>query len=207
MPVSRNIRIFWWKSLHDIYRLGRYWTNIPGYESRARCTYCGDIESMEHILLQCPIPSRTEVWQRAEMLLIKAGVKWKPLTLGTLWATPITDPSEPPAMERIRQIVITESAHLIWCSRCDRVITNAQYTPTMYNDHTITRWYNRLQRCLSMDIACLNVKSRSSKKPSREVVSGAWINLIMPDGSSPDDWTKSRGVLVGRLEMDAHGVG
>ena len=53
----------------------------------------------------------------------------------------------------------------------------------------------------------LFVQQRSSKKPLREVVSDAWINLITTDESSPDDWTKSRGVLVGRLEMDAHGVG
>ena len=45
--VSKKIRDFLWKHVHGIYRLGRFWTHIPGYEDRAECPLCDkyDVEN------------------------------------------------------------------------------------------------------------------------------------------------------------------
>jgi ribonuclease HI len=69
--IGRNIRNFLWKSMHDAHRAGKYWLNIPECEDRANCVHCGAVESLEHILLECPSPGQSEIWKLAEELWTK----------------------------------------------------------------------------------------------------------------------------------------
>lgn len=51
--LNRRVQDFWWKLLHNMQQVGRFWMNIPGYKDRATCNFCGEMDSMEHILLDC----------------------------------------------------------------------------------------------------------------------------------------------------------
>ncbi|KAJ7506112.1 hypothetical protein B0H11DRAFT_1616426, partial [Mycena galericulata] len=66
--ISRQIKTFLWKSIHGAHRVGKFWTNIPGYEERATCQHCGVVESLEHILLECSLPGQSGVWKLVEEL-------------------------------------------------------------------------------------------------------------------------------------------
>ena len=49
-----KIQAFLWKVMHNAYKVGKYWTNIPSCEQRAQCHACEGVEeSMEHILTEC----------------------------------------------------------------------------------------------------------------------------------------------------------
>ena len=45
-----------------------YWKNVPGYEERAYCEYCQNLETMDHILFSCTIEGREQIWEMAEKL-------------------------------------------------------------------------------------------------------------------------------------------
>ena len=51
--ISKKIRDFLWKHMHGIYRLGKFWTHIPGYGERAECPICGKYDMLDHIVTKC----------------------------------------------------------------------------------------------------------------------------------------------------------
>ncbi|KAG1726450.1 hypothetical protein EDD22DRAFT_762919, partial [Suillus occidentalis] len=65
--LQKKIQIFLYKSLHNIHRIGNFWTNIPNYEQRGKCPTCEDeIETMERILIDCRSQARTTIWSMAQ---------------------------------------------------------------------------------------------------------------------------------------------
>ncbi|KAJ3762358.1 hypothetical protein EV360DRAFT_4963, partial [Lentinula raphanica] len=63
--ISRRIQFFLWMAMHDAYKVGTYWDQIPGYEQRANCQHCRVPETLEHILLECECPGQNEIWEAA----------------------------------------------------------------------------------------------------------------------------------------------
>jgi hypothetical protein len=51
--ISRSARNFLWRATHDSYKIGKRWENIPNFENRQYCGFCGETESIEHILVEC----------------------------------------------------------------------------------------------------------------------------------------------------------
>ena len=51
--IPKSIQSFLWKSIHNAYKIGNFWTKIPEYEHRANCCLCGEVENMDHILVEC----------------------------------------------------------------------------------------------------------------------------------------------------------
>ncbi|KAJ8581191.1 hypothetical protein M405DRAFT_698110, partial [Rhizopogon salebrosus TDB-379] len=57
------IQGFTWKSFHGAYKIGEYWSLIPNYECRGDCDLCGDMENMQHILIECQISTAVKtIW-------------------------------------------------------------------------------------------------------------------------------------------------
>lgn len=63
-----KIRQYLYKSMHGTQKTGKFWTQIPGYEPRARCLSCGTTESMGHILTQCTAPHDDRMGPRTKRL-------------------------------------------------------------------------------------------------------------------------------------------
>ena len=124
--ISRNIRDFLWKTMHNAYMVGKFWTNIPGYEQRGTCPICGTEESMEHILTVCDAPGRAQIWKLANELWKMRSSQPLPSTYGGILgcglATYSKDDKPDSGLNRLFKIIISESAHLIWKLRCERRI-------------------------------------------------------------------------------------
>ncbi|KAK0500541.1 hypothetical protein EDD18DRAFT_1329557 [Armillaria luteobubalina] len=50
---SNSVKLFLWMTMHDAYKVGSWWENIPGYEQRGSRAKCNQTETMEHILFEC----------------------------------------------------------------------------------------------------------------------------------------------------------
>jgi ribonuclease HI len=107
--------------IHDGYKVGRYWDNIPNNQPRGWCATCQTHESMEHILTQCMEPGQNEVWNLASELWCKKTRKDLRPSVGQIMATGVTGQGDPGAT-RLYKILVTESAHLIWRLRNERRI-------------------------------------------------------------------------------------
>ncbi|OSC96278.1 hypothetical protein PYCCODRAFT_1379479 [Trametes coccinea BRFM310] len=154
--MRRELRDFWWRAQHDALRVGRYWANIPGYEQRATCSSCNTEESLEHIVLACQAPGQQTIWTLARALLNQRRIPVPQLDLGsTLAAASITlrglDERSTPSDDRLLRIVTTESVHLIWKIRCERVIDTDTHPRAHSCSEISHRWLAAINRRLAID--------------------------------------------------------
>jgi hypothetical protein len=157
--LSKKIRQFIFKAMHSAHRIGTYWTNIPTYEHRARCTHCNaDNESMEHILTDCPQNANSLIWSLARSTWPTKHGAWPQITLGMiLGCGNISLTQSQPDNEQIHdipedhqnkqpkkgalqllRILISESAHLIWVLRCEKTISGTDCSPQTITKHWIS---------------------------------------------------------------------
>ena len=132
--------------MYSTQKIGTYWDHIPGYQDHQMCQLCGRTESMEHILIKCEEWPTRIIWQLARESWPKQTYKWPNISLGLiLGCGSITSPREIAHQNeqqveqdrrshnvkgptQLMQITITESAHLIWILRCERVIREKQHS-------------------------------------------------------------------------------
>jgi hypothetical protein len=90
------------------------------------------------------------------------------------------------------KILITETAHLIWATRCERVIQGKEHSEA----EITKRWYRAINNRLAED-KIIATKIKRGKLTTR-LVTGTWKKLIQKTrGTLPDNWLYRREVLVG----------
>ena len=128
--VPKNVRNFLWKCLHNKYKIGSYWRNIPNFEDRGTCRLCGETESMQHILVDCRESRiRRTVWKLASELWCKREPSWPEISFGSILGANLpncisTKSTKKKGRNRLFAILVLESAHLIWKLRCEWLIEN-----------------------------------------------------------------------------------
>ncbi|KAH9932942.1 uncharacterized protein B0H18DRAFT_870854, partial [Fomitopsis serialis] len=209
---SRSFAIFLWKCVHGALKCGSYWLNIPGFEDRARCSFCGQTESVEHILFECPATGQREIWQIIAALWRKKGLPWSTLTMIDILALGLKEWTNEkskfrPGATRLWKIMISEAAHLVWKLRCDRVIGHQDERDWEHSAiYVRCKLAYILNSRLSIDVEATR-KRYGDRALSRDLVLATWNAVIYDELALPEDWTKCKGFLVGsspilRIEID-----
>lgn len=98
---------------------------------------------------------------------------------------------------------MTESAHLIWKLRNERVI---QEDGEQHSQAEVTnRWYKAINNRLHLDCRATNTRKYGHKGTKLNVVKKTWTKLLHQESSLPEDWYKGGGVLVGIRPRDGEG--
>ncbi|KAH9833136.1 uncharacterized protein C8Q71DRAFT_725813 [Rhodofomes roseus] len=74
--LRKNVADFLWKCVPNAHRCGVFWKNIPGYKDRVNCTYCGEPETMKHIMIECQAPGRDVVWDLVGSIWSRKQADW-----------------------------------------------------------------------------------------------------------------------------------
>ncbi|KAH9967101.1 hypothetical protein BJV74DRAFT_785242 [Russula compacta] len=84
MNDEQRIRVqqFLYKALHNAFVIGHKWSRIPNFEMRAQCSICGEIESMQHRLLECNAIKRHLIWNEAKEFWPDDPQEWPAITIG-----------------------------------------------------------------------------------------------------------------------------
>ncbi|EPQ51596.1 hypothetical protein GLOTRDRAFT_48720 [Gloeophyllum trabeum ATCC 11539] len=211
--IQPLVRQFTYKIYHGAYRIGDHWEQIPGYSDHAPCTVCRDVpDNMDHILTECNTPARKIVWLLAQDLWPAKNGPWPSLDYGAIIAPgtlkvykqlerlrqergPNPAPCEArqllPGASRLLQILVSESKHLIWTLRCERVIRGHTHSPS----NIVRRWTTALNRQLSIDRIIATKLHRSSK--AIRLILRTWGGTIADEDSLPPDRVGHNGFLVG----------
>ncbi|KAF8960682.1 hypothetical protein BDZ97DRAFT_1665418 [Flammula alnicola] len=212
--ISRNIRYFLWMSIHDAYMIGTNWRRAgfaPEIQERSKCIHCDDVdETMEHILTECTASGQDEVWKLArELWEMKTDAPWPEISLGTILASSNATFRTPEGhiqqgAMRFQRIMMSESAHLIWKMRCERVIQNENEPTTKAEVNK--RWIKAINLRLEMD--CRMTDSKYEKKAlAKGLVLDTWTGTLLNEDNLPQDWTRETGVLVGIRPQENDGRG
>ncbi|KAJ7615152.1 hypothetical protein DFH06DRAFT_919230, partial [Mycena polygramma] len=197
---SRSIREFLWKVIHEGYILGDKWKNFQGFEDRGPCKKCGVPESMEHILVQCDAAGQDAVWKLvSDLWKRRTGARLNKPLVGEIMACGLIKKGNSPGKTdagttRLYRIVISESAHLIWRLRNERVI-NGKDPPS--ETEIQNRWEHSLNIRISLDCLLTNKAKYGSKAIKKSLVLRTWSGILQNEDRLPADWTRETGVLVG----------
>ena len=118
--ITRSIRVFLWKMLHNAHKCGNYWLRIPDFEHHSKCSECGVESSITHILTECNAPDQKEIWNLAKNLWLFKHNLWPQVNnFGVITGCSLAKFSNGKGQhklgaEQLYHILITDSAHLIW---------------------------------------------------------------------------------------------
>ncbi|KAJ7259226.1 hypothetical protein C8J57DRAFT_1135196 [Mycena rebaudengoi] len=68
VTLRRLTREFFWKCIHNTFRVGDFWSHISTYEIRGHCNLCGNPETLEHIALERDTPEQKLLWNLTRQL-------------------------------------------------------------------------------------------------------------------------------------------
>ncbi|KAJ7872983.1 hypothetical protein B0H13DRAFT_1633645 [Mycena leptocephala] len=154
---------------------------------------------MEHILTQCDVPGQEVIWNLVSKLWkTRTGSELKP-TIGGIMACGLMKKGNTPGKTdrgttRLYRIVISESAHLIWRLKSERVI-NGKDPPT--ESEIRNRWAHTLNMRITVDCLLTNKAKYGKKALKKSLVLRTWANVLRDEDRLPPDWTRETGVLVG----------
>ncbi|KJA26900.1 hypothetical protein HYPSUDRAFT_180488 [Hypholoma sublateritium FD-334 SS-4] len=208
--LSKGVRGFLWKNIHNAYRIGEKWATIPNFEHRAICSLCGIEESMEHILLDC-VPSLAipTVWGLAKTLWLRSHRPWPLIRLGTILGCALPDFTRPPAAgetdpkplvgkNRLFTILVSESAHLIWKIRCERLIQREDDPERRHSEREIVnKWMLAMNNRLKTDVIQTNATKYKGNALSDAIVLKTWSGVLQDHENLPENWIRQAGGLVG----------
>ena len=208
--IHQKIRQFLFKAMHGTQKIGNYWTHIQDLEHRSQCTRCDTTETMEHILLHCHRSPSETIWQLARNLWPYAPNLWPQLDLGILLGCgSIHLPREPHQREnhpevppprrfhnnrgasRLLQILLSESLHLIWVLRCERVIQEKRHSISEIRN----RWFHTINLRLTEDRIIATIVKRD--KHHLDLIKATWKPALTVHGRSPNNWPFSSEVFSG----------
>ncbi|KAJ3715748.1 hypothetical protein C8R42DRAFT_583287 [Lentinula raphanica] len=197
---SRPFRYFLWMTAHEAYKIGDYWTRINWETQRGECQTCNTTESMEHILTKCRCAGQDEVWKLCGEIFTRADITWERPSIGDILACgliQITNGKGKPdkGKSRLYRIVISESVHLIWKLRNNRVI-NGKEPPS--EREIANKWHFALNSRLATDRILTRRKTFGKRAIAAHLVLNTWNGTLEDEGNLPGDWTREAGVLVGR---------
>ncbi|EPS94794.1 hypothetical protein FOMPIDRAFT_25316, partial [Fomitopsis schrenkii] len=157
--IRPNVADFLWKTMHGAHKCGAFWTKIPRHEERATCRQCGVEESIEHILVHCQAPGQEIIWRLTDKLWSKKDLPWPGITLEDIlsstsrtWKEENNKVSKGGAA-RLWRILVTESAHLVWRLRCERVIAHSEEEEWTHTPQEIkNRWMASITARMRKDV-------------------------------------------------------
>ncbi|KAH9855818.1 hypothetical protein C2E23DRAFT_773187 [Lenzites betulinus] len=202
-PIRKQVRDFLWKAIHGAHRVGKYWANIPAYEARELCPWCGVREDLEHILLACDAPGRKLVWTLSVAALRRKGIEVRHDKAGIVLAPHMytvraANGTPHHARTRVARIILSEATYLIWALRCERVIGWADEPDRRHTAREIAnKWQWTLTRRLRMDQAMARRASPKRRPACIAMVERTWGGLVRNAEELPPDWMLCTGVLVG----------
>ncbi|KZV60036.1 hypothetical protein PENSPDRAFT_594573, partial [Peniophora sp. CONT] len=130
--LYRKDQEFMWKLMHDTYKVGEYWRKMdkPDYHNRKYCGECGDdLETMRHILTECPESGQDIFWEEARKLWWLQGHGEWPTgdAFGVILAAGLMrfkdeDRGRDEGAERCFPILTATAWQCIWNARCRKAI-------------------------------------------------------------------------------------
>ncbi|KAJ6587313.1 hypothetical protein B0H10DRAFT_1831832, partial [Mycena sp. CBHHK59/15] len=82
--LQRRSREFYWKCIHNTFRVGSFWSHFEHLERNGTCQVCDAIESLEHIALECNSPEQKLIWALSKQQWLKKYDTWPTLNWGLI---------------------------------------------------------------------------------------------------------------------------
>jgi len=171
---------------------------------------------MDHILIQCREKSTQLIWQLAQNLWPHRNIPWPEINLGIVLGCGCINlkPNDNqtnnqrqqkrialPGPNCLLQIILSESAHLIWVLRCKRIIQEKLLSESEIR----SRWLQAINERLTIDkVSAMKIRRNNG---FTKLVVNTWEQALEKEGGLPINWMECSEVLVGRTAQRARDPG
>lgn len=198
--LTKNTQEFLWKCFHNTFKIGQFWENITNFEHRGICAHCNTEELMEHILIKCTAPGRTEIWILANELWKKRSHVLIPSNYSALLGCCLSNFKKPnnnsnnnkkpnKGLNRLFRIILSESMYMIWKLRCERTISWGDNPSKYHSPHKIhSEWLQAINSRLRTDSVQKNTKIFKKKPISAKTVLKTWKNCLKDNLHETRNW-------------------
>ncbi|EJD54176.1 hypothetical protein AURDEDRAFT_52004 [Auricularia subglabra TFB-10046 SS5] len=210
--LSRQARNFLWKTVHGAHKIGEYFSKMPQpWKDYELCPTCNCVETMEHVLLECPDSRQEVIWDTVREFLARKRVDVD-INMGTIlgcatmrlagyWG------ARSRGVERAFQIVVSESAFLVWKIRCEKRIQHAEDPDWQLPEEAARdRWVAVIKRRMEQDKILSQKQGFKKKALNSWLVEDTWLDL-RNTANYDMHLLRVPGVLVGIGEAGRNGVG
>ena len=181
--------------------IGENWLRpgfAPEFQERSICQVCQTAETIDHILTKCNANGQAHIWRLAQKLWFKKDKTNLAISLGTILASPSImvkgNKRKKNGANRLYRLIMSESAHLIWKLRCERVIQKeGAEIPSCKIE---SRWMEIMNARLDLDRKLANPKYEAKSLPI-ELIQNTWKHTLRDEKLLPNNWVTYSGVLVG----------
>lgn len=201
--LIQKFSAFAWRAVHGAQKVGEYWLQV-GNDEWAPCELCGvQIESMRHILFECRASGQEVIWNLARTAWASAGVEWPHISLGVILGAGLmevkrNDGKKLRGKSRLLQILVSESAYLIWLIRNEWRIEYEQDPSKLHTKQEIeNRWWATINKRRTLDWALTNKRAYGRKALAKKDVDNTWDGV--PNPTVRNDAVRA-GVIVGRAQ-------
>ncbi|KAJ7839656.1 hypothetical protein B0H13DRAFT_1650072 [Mycena leptocephala] len=210
VTLQRTTREFFWKCIHNTFRVGDFWSHLDTLEIHGQCHTCGVPETLEHIALECNAAGQSLIWSLTRQLWAKKYAQWPELNWGLVLGCNLlrfrtVNGALISEKGRLFAIIVSVAWNLIWNLRVSRVITHPNIIITDTEIHN--RWLKAINGALQRDrLLCDKIKF-GTLALKKQCVLNMWSGLLLDEASLPDNWI-NEGVLVGiQPIVDKIGIG
>ena len=145
--------------------------------------------------------SRSTIWNLANNLWKKRNNAQLPSRLGDILGCSLVNfkSREKPdrGKNRLYQILVSESAYLIWKIRNERRIRDNDTTVEPTAEVVKKRWTNAINKRLTIDRFLTDENRFRKKAIDKNLVKRTWARCLKDEERLPPDWHTNKGVLVG----------
>ncbi|KAF9552436.1 hypothetical protein CPC08DRAFT_674149, partial [Agrocybe pediades] len=205
--IAYRTRAFLWRVMHQSYKCGSYWDNIPGCQERGMCRECDTVDSVEHALTECRATGQERAWRLAEEVWLRQGgnVPWVRPPYGLILASSLADVRKPggkgklKGATRLMTILVTETAQVIWRMRCKWKITDEGDPEKKPSAEQVQKvWSTAIAKRFRVECLSTSQHRYGKKALKRSIVERTWWPVLNNKDSLQDDWIETNtGVLVG----------
>ncbi|KAJ6469898.1 hypothetical protein C8R45DRAFT_837114 [Mycena sanguinolenta] len=205
--ITRMTRDFLWRCMHQAYKVGEHWRNIPTFEHFATCRHCDVDDSLEHILTVCEAPGQEILWNLAKELWETKGYAWPEISLGGIMACGFADVEDArgrrdPGANRLYRILVSETANLIWKTRCTRVIERGSDPAQYFSEAELrNKWRYCMNSRLKTDFILTDKLKFENRALNPKKVLGTWKGILKDPENLADPQLSQSRVLVGMAPL------
>jgi hypothetical protein len=185
--LQRWSRGFYWKCVHNTFRVGDFWTHIEHLEIIGKCQVCDVMESLEHIALECNSPEQKIIWTLTRELWSRKYDTWPTLNWGLILGCNLVKfrcPKGHLLTEKGRLFVLLVSVgwHLIWNLRVNRVTKNLGTTLSTVSIHN--QWLIAINSALKCDQILTDKVKFGTLALKRQLMLSTWSGLLKDEDSA-----------------------
>ncbi|KAJ6597762.1 hypothetical protein DFH09DRAFT_903827 [Mycena vulgaris] len=152
--LRRTHRELFWKSIHNIFRVGDFWTHMNNLKEFSICHTCGVPENLEHMAMECDASGAKLIWELSRKLWTMKYQMWPSLSWGLVLGCNLVKFKHPnrkmiPPMGRLFAILVSTAWDTIWNIRNDKALKNPHRNITDIEIHN--RWLKSVNSALGRD--------------------------------------------------------